>query len=134
MKVMLDTNICIYMINKRPSWILDNLHSYRLGEIGISSIVYSELLYGVYKSKKIEQNLIALNQFSYAFSIKDYDEAAADEYGKIRANLEMKGKTVGANDLLIAAHAISLNVPLATNNIREFSLIENLSLLDWMQR
>lgn len=102
-----------------------------MGEIGISSIVYAELLNGAFKSQKVNQNLTALHNLTSSLQIKDFDKVAAIAYGQIRSDLERAGKVIGANDLLIAAHAKSLNLPLATNNTKEFERVENLMLLNW---
>lgn len=131
MKVMLDTNICIYIIKEKPLSVLENFKKYEIGDIGISSVVYAELLYGAFKSKKVNQNLTTLHNLVAALQIKEFDKNAAAEYGKIRADLERSGNIIGANDLLIAAHAKSLNVPLATNNVKEFQRVEDLVLLNW---
>ncbi len=129
---MLDTNICIYIIKEKPLSVIEHFKKYEIGDIGISSIVYAELLHGVYKSQKINQNLTNLHNFIAALQIKEFDRNAAVEYGRIRADLEKKGKVIGANDLLIAAHAKALNVPLATNNTKEFERVEDLVLFNWV--
>jgi len=129
---MLDANICIYIINERPTAVLDQFKEYASKEIGISTIVYSELLYGVHKSQKVEKNLIALNSFMSVLTLCDFDEKAANQYGIMRAKLQKSGRLIGANDMLIAAHAKSLNIPLATNNTKEFSNITDLQLLNWL--
>ena len=116
MKVMLDTNICIYIINEKPKSVLEHFQKYEIGDICISSIVYAELLNGVYKSSRVNQNLSALHNFTSALEIVDFDRNAAVECGLIRSELEKTGRVIGANDLLIASHAKSLNIPLATNN------------------
>ncbi|WP_244947453.1 type II toxin-antitoxin system tRNA(fMet)-specific endonuclease VapC [Allofrancisella inopinata] len=129
---MLDTNICIYIINEKPKSVFDHFRKYEIGEIGISSIVYAELLHGAFKSQRINQNLTALHNFTTALQIRDFDKTAAIEYGKIRSDLEKSGRMIGANDLFIAAHVKSLNIPLATNNTKEFERIEDLMLLNWI--
>ncbi|UTW44050.1 type II toxin-antitoxin system VapC family toxin [bacterium SCSIO 12844] len=134
MKLMLDTNICIYIINEKPPHVLNKFKEYKFNEIGISSIVYSELVYGVYKSIKVEKNIVALASFITPLSIVEYDQNAADEYGLIRTSLEKKGKLIGANDLLIAAHAKSLELPLVTNNLEEFSRVDGLALYNWVEK
>ncbi|MCF6808260.1 type II toxin-antitoxin system VapC family toxin [Thiotrichales bacterium 19S9-12] len=131
-KLMLDTNICIYIINEKPPKVLEKFKTYEFNEIGISSVVYSELVYGAYKSLKVDKNLAALATFISPLKIVDFDRDAANEYGVIRALLEKSGKPIGANDLLIAAHAKSLGVPLITNNIREFTRVNDLSVVDWV--
>jgi tRNA(fMet)-specific endonuclease VapC len=131
MKVMLDTNICIYIIKRKPESVLKHFLDYRVGDVGISSITLSELRYGVAKSKYKEKNAKALEEFTIPLEIVSFDEAAALAYGEIRSALEAAGSPIGAMDMLIAAHAVSLGVQLVTNNTREFSRIPGLALLDW---
>jgi tRNA(fMet)-specific endonuclease VapC len=131
MKIMLDTDICIYLIKHNPPGVLEHFEKYQVGDIGISSITLSELLYGMAKSLHREKNDEALKEFLIPLEIIPFDEKAAETYGDLRAALEQSGKLIGAMDMLIAAHALSLGVPLATNNIREFSRIPSLHILDW---
>lgn len=132
MKVMLDTNICIYVINESPSSVLTHFQQYAFQELGISSIVYAELLYGVYHSQQIDKNLTRLNELISGLSIVDFGEQAACQYGLLRATLKQQGKLIGPNDMLIAAHALALGVPLATNNHQEFKQIAGLQVLNWI--
>ncbi len=132
MKYMLDTNICIGMIRQKPTRLLEKVVQFAPGEIGVSTITVSELAYGAQKSNFPAKNLAALEQFLLPLEIADYDHAAAIVYGKIRANLERAGQPIGAMDMLIGAHALSLNVVLVTNNMREFQRISNLKLEDWI--
>ena len=92
----------------------------------------AELQYGVWKSQYREQNQRALSQFLIPLVIADFDEQAASVYGKVRATLEAQGTPIGSLDTLIAAHALSLNVTLVTNNIREFSRVPGLRLENWV--
>jgi len=131
MKLMLDTNICIFIIKQQPAAVLKHFLEYQVGDIGISSITLSELRYGVAKSKHVEKNAKALDEFIIPLDIVSFDEEAALAYGNIRANLEKAGTPIGAMDMLIAAHAISLGVTLVTNNPREFSRIPSLDVIDW---
>jgi len=131
MKVMIDTNICIYIIKRKPESVLKHFLDYRVGDVGISSITLAELRYGVAKSKYKEKNAKALEEFTIPLEIVSFDEASALAYGEIRSALEAAGSPIGAMDMLIAAHAISLGVQLVTNNTREFSRIPGLTLLDW---
>jgi tRNA(fMet)-specific endonuclease VapC len=131
MKILLDTNICIYLIKRQTSIVLKHFEAYQVGDIGISSITLSELRYGVAKSAHREKNAQALEEFIIALEVLPFDEKAADIYGTIRTDLEKAGKLIGAMDMLIAAHAISLSVPLATNKVREFSRIASLNIVNW---
>jgi tRNA(fMet)-specific endonuclease VapC len=129
---MLDTNICIYIMKNRPEHIKEKLKTFNLGDVYLSSVVVSELYYGVYKSVQIERNLVALEHFLKPFNIVDYDLKASVEYGKIRGSLEKAGKAIGGLDMLIAAHARSLGLTLVTNNTKEFERIESLEIDNWV--
>ena len=131
MKYMLDTNICIYIIKQKPQNVLKRFQSHTVGDIGISSITLAELQYGVSKSQQIEKNRQALEEFTLPLEIADFDERAAGAYGMVRADLEKKGKPIGAMDMLIGAHALALRVTLVTNNTREFRQIKGLKHTDW---
>ena len=123
---MLDTNICIYIIKKKPEQVLGRLKNTRISDIGVSSITLSELEYGAAKSSRPDQNRIALIEFLVPLEILPYNDMAAREYGRIRASLERHGTPIGSMDMLIAAHALSLNCTLVTNNEREFSRVTSL--------
>lgn len=133
MKLMLDTNICIYIIKQQPVDVLKRFLEYRIGDIGISSITLSELRYGVAKSTHQEKNAKALDEFITPLEVVSFDEEAAHVYGEIRATLEKAGTPIGAMDMLIAAHAVSLEIPLVTNNTREFERITSLNVVDWIK-
>mgnify|MGYP000852619306 CR=1 FL=1 len=130
---LLDTNICIYIIAKRSTALIDKFKAVKLeGKIGISSITYAELQYGISKSIKKTENQIALAQFLIPLNTYDFTEKAGIIFGEIRALLETKGKTIGSYDMLIAAHAMSLNATLITNNESEFRRIEGLKVENWL--
>ena len=131
MKYFLDTNICIYIINKRPAPIITKFAQFEPYEIGISAIVVSELQYGVAKSSQPERNRQRLDAFLTPFEILPYDEAAAQVYGAIRATLEKTGQPIGREDLLIAAHALANDLILVTNNEQEFLRIPQLKVENW---
>ncbi len=131
MKFMLDTNICIYLIKQKSPSILKHLKRYSVGDIGISSITLAELYYGVEKSRYIQNNREALGEFLLPLEITDFDEKASQIYGVVRANLEKDGNLIGSMDMLIASHALSLDVTLITNNTREFKRIKQLKVSDW---
>ena len=132
MKFLLDTNICIYIIKKKPLSVLNRLKKHKIEDICISSITLSELEYGIEKSSKPKENRIALIEFLSPITILPYDNKAAMFYGKIRANLEKNGKIIGPLDLLIASHALYLSFTLVTNNSKEFTRIENLKVENWV--
>ncbi len=131
MKYLLDTNICIYIINKKPKIIIDKVISKKQDEVGISTITIAELEYGVARSKYPDQNRIALLEFLVSFSILDFDQYAAIAYGSIRHELEQKGKPIGPMDLMIAAQTISRDLVLVTNNEKEFRRVKNIKIENW---
>jgi len=131
MKFMLDTNTCIYIIKQKPPDVIERFKLTEISQIGISSITMSELLYGVSKSSKPEQNQIALTQFIAPLEILSYGGEAAQYYGELRAHLEKQGTPIGSLDMLIAAHALSIDCILITNNEKEFIRIPNLKIDNW---
>jgi tRNA(fMet)-specific endonuclease VapC len=132
MRYMLDTNICIYLIKRKPLAVMETFKAYSVGDIGVSSITVSELWYGVAKSRRQETNAQALAQFLLSLTVSPFDGGAAEAYGAIRAALEREGQPIGAMDMLIAAHAVSLGVVLVTNNTREFSKVPDLIVENWV--
>jgi tRNA(fMet)-specific endonuclease VapC len=131
MNYLLDTNICIYLIKRKPPEVLQRFRQLQPGSIFISSVTTSELYYGAQKSQRVQTNLEALNNFLLPFRIVDYDESASFLYGELRADLEKRGQPIGPLDMMIAAHALSLDVPLVTNNTKEFERVKGLKLENW---
>ena len=131
MRYMLDTNICIYAIKHRPPEVLAALRAHAAAGLGISSISVAELLFGAAKSGSA-RNLQALAQFLEPLEIADFDRAAAQAYGPLRAQLEAAGTPIGPLDTQIAAHALALGVTLVSNNTREFNRIPGLLLDNWV--
>jgi len=131
MKILLDTDICIYTINRRTPKLLERLRSYAIGEVGISAITYAELRFGVEISSRPAENIDRLERFLLPLEIIPFDAAAGLCYGRIRTELKQVGLLIGNNDLLIASHALSLNVAIATNNLREFSRVPGLQVQQW---
>jgi len=132
MKYLLDTNIVSYIIRERPIEVLNKFRSTTLNEISVSSIVVAELWFGVAKSQHKIRNKAALEDFLSPITIIDFDSKSAEFYALIRADLESKGTIIGGNDLLIAAHALSLNLTLVTNNVREFERVIGLKIENWI--
>ncbi|MCJ7541559.1 MAG: type II toxin-antitoxin system VapC family toxin [Desulfobacterales bacterium] len=130
---MLDTNICIYIIKKIPAEVIERLRQSRISQVGISSITLSELEYGVAKSLKPERNQLALAQFLAPLEILYYGDEAAQQYGRLRAFLEKQGTPIGSLDMLIAAHVLSIDCILVTNNEKEFSRVPNLKIDNWVK-
>ncbi len=130
---MLDTNICIYIIKQKPKAALEKFKKMKNTDICISSITYSELIYGAEKSSNVAKNMVALTMFLANIEILPYDENASVTYGLIRAKLEKKGNLIGPLDMLIAAHAKSLNMTLVSNNLKEFKRVDGLKLDNWVE-
>ncbi|WP_232410932.1 type II toxin-antitoxin system VapC family toxin [Methylophilus sp. 5] len=128
---MLDTNICIALIKQKPAGVIKKFNDFQVGDICISSVTLAELRYGVAKSQFQERNQAALDDFILPLEIAVFDESAANYYGVLRASLERKGTPIGAMDLMIGAHALSQNLTVVTNNVREFNRIPNLVVVDW---
>ena len=131
MNYLLDTNICIYIINKRPLSVIKRIQTKQPEQIAISTITQAELEYGIAWSKHADQNRIALLEFLFPFLLIDFDQMAAVQYGLIRASLEAQGKPIGSMDMLLAAQAKSMDLILVTNNEKEFRRIEGLRLENW---
>jgi len=131
MKFLIDTNICIYLMNNRSPELIQKFKDTEIGQIGISSITISELYSGLSKSKNQEFNLKRLEEFLVPFEILAYDAIASKYYGEIRYDLENRGEVIGPLDLLIAAHALSRNLVLITNNEKEFRGIKLLKVENW---
>ncbi len=131
MKYMLDTNICIYIIKKKPDKVIRRLRELRLSDVCISSITLSELEYGVEKSEQRDRNKIALATFIAPIEVIAYNDLDAAQYGEIRSFLEKNGMPIGSLDMLIAAHALAQGLILVTNNEREFKRVPGLMIENW---
>ncbi|WP_020560419.1 type II toxin-antitoxin system tRNA(fMet)-specific endonuclease VapC [Thiofilum flexile] len=128
---LLDTNICMYIINHKPQQVFERFRQFRLGQLAVSSITASELAFGVEKSGS-ERNKQALIKFLTPLEILPYDEQAIWHYAKLRHQLQSKGHGIGSLDMLIAAHALALDAVLVSNNLKEFERIEGLKLENWV--
>jgi len=131
-KYLIDTNICIYIMNKRPRGVIQKFKLFDVGEIAVSAITVSELQYGASKSKNQRLNKQRIDEFLSPLEILPYDEIAAIIYGDIRLQLEKCGEPIGPLDLLIAAHALSRNLILISNNEKEFKRVKNLKVENWI--
>ena len=131
MRYLLDTNVCIAILKGENKQLLKNIQNIENHQIAIPVIVKYELYYGVYKSKKIKDNINKLEDFLQVFQIIPFMDEMAIIAGKIRANLSLRGNIIGPYDLLIAATAIATNRILVTHNTKEFKRINNLELIDW---
>ena len=128
---LLDTNVCIHIIRRRPQAVLRRFEDREIGEVGISSVTVAEFRYGAEKSSRPEQNLEALGRFLLPLEVLAFGEEAATAYGRVRAALEKAGTPIGPLDALIAAHAVSMGVTLVTNNTGEFQRVPDLEVEDW---
>jgi tRNA(fMet)-specific endonuclease VapC len=131
MTYLLDTNTCIKFLTGRSESVRKRIESTAASDMVLCSVVKAELLHGAFKSARREANLERLDRFFERFVSLPFDDSAAEVYGIIRARLEGQGRTIGPNDLLIAAIALSNQRTLVTHNLGEFSRIEELSLEDW---
>lgn len=130
-KYLLDTNIAIYVIKRRPPEAL-KIFNRHAGQMAISSVTLAELLHGAEKSARPEHNLRQIEDFVSRLEVLDYGRKAAEHYGDIRADLERKGTPIGVNDLHIAGHARSEGFILVTNNLCEFERVDALRLDNWV--
>ena len=131
LKYMLDTNIAIYVIKRRPIAALEKFNKHA-SQMCVSSITVAELIHGAEKSQNSQQAFAVVEDFLSRLSVLDYDYSAAGHYGDIRANLERKGTPIGVNDLHIAGHARSAGLILVSNNLREFERVDGLRLDNWV--
>jgi tRNA(fMet)-specific endonuclease VapC len=128
---MLDTDICIYIIKRKPMRVLERLELIQPGQLSMSAITFAELMNGAKKSQRVEANVSRLNALGEILEICAFDQHAAVAYGDVRSSLEKRGEVIGPHDLLIAAHALSLDRTLITNNEREFKRVEGLKVDNW---
>lgn len=131
-QILLDTNICIYLIKNNPPSVRERFEEYGIGDIGISSITIAELAFGVCKSKAVERNSQALEAFLLPLEFLDFDYDSARVYGEVRADLEGRGQLIGSMDMLIASQAIAHNLLLVTHNLREFERVPRLRCESWV--
>lgn len=134
MRYLLDTNICIYLINRRPGFdeiIRRRLKRLSYGDVFISAITLCELEHGIANSTRRDHNRQRVEHFLAHFETADFDDAAARAYGPLRARLEKAGRPIGPLDTLIAAHALALGTALVTNDTDEFSRVPGLRLENW---
>ena len=131
LKYLLDTNIVIYVLKRRPKEVLEIFNT-NASRMAISSITLSELIYCAEKSANVDKNLEAIEEFISHLEVLPYDAKASQHYGQIKAALEKRGEIIGENDIHIAAHTISQGLILVTNNLRGFKRVPNLALENWV--
>jgi tRNA(fMet)-specific endonuclease VapC len=132
MTYLLDTNICIYIINEQPAQVLQRLIQAGRESLAISTVTVAELAFGVAKSTRADSRT-KLESFLSKFPILDWDQDAAWVYGNVRKTLEAKGQRIGERDLLLACQALALDATMVTNNTREFERVEGLKLENWVE-
>jgi len=131
-RFLLDTNMCLYIRQKKPEEVRNRFRKLRPGEAGLSVITYGELIYGARKSKHSSMALEQLRELANLLPPFPLPEIAAESYGTIRAQLERRGELIGNNDLWIAAHALVAGLILVTNNEREFRRVDGLKVQNWV--
>ncbi len=132
MTYLLDTHICIYIINEQPAQVLQRLIQAGRDSLAISTVTVAELAFGVAKSTRPDSRA-KLENFLSKFPILDWDQDAAWVYGNVRKTLEAKGQRIGERDLLLACQALALDATMVTNNTREFERVEGLKLENWVE-
>lgn len=128
---MLDTDMCSYIIREKPKKVLTRFRKIQIDQLCISVVTFAELIYGVKRSSSVKINRPIIDEFVSHLEIVKWDEAAAEHYGDIRVELEAKGSNIGANDMMIAAHARSLDRPIVTNNTKHFKQVPKLKVENW---
>jgi tRNA(fMet)-specific endonuclease VapC len=131
-RFMMDTDTCIYLKNRRPPAIAERFSHLQWGEVVISVITFGELYNGALKSLETKADLNNVNRLGERLPVQPMSVEVAKTYGKIRSMLEKQGNVIGSNDLWIAAHALTLNLTVITNNSKEFSRVENLNIENWV--
>ena len=131
---MLDTNIIVKAIRQKDHPVREKLLNHINDDLCISSITYTELMYGVYHSSDPEKNLSALYEVLSLIQILPFDLAAAESAGKVMASLAWRGTPIGDRDMLIAGHALSESIPIVTHNVREFKRVSGLKIEDWLEQ
>ncbi len=128
---LIDTNTCIFLKNKKPIHVLEKLRSVLNQDVYVSSVTIAEMQFGVYNSQHIEKNRFSLTEFLAPFQIIAFDDRDAEYFGKIRAELKLKGELIGPYDMLIAAQALARRLILVTNNTKEFRRVPEIVIEDW---
>jgi tRNA(fMet)-specific endonuclease VapC len=130
---MLDSDISSYIMKRSDDAVLRRLETVAVRDVCVSAITRAEMMYGVEVSPRRQKDQRAIDEFLRYVAVLDYPAAAALDYAKIRADLKMRGALIGANDMLIAAHARCLGLTLVTNNTREFGRVQGLKIENWTE-
>ena len=131
-RYMLDTDMCGYIIQEHPETVRQRFQTLAMGQMCVSVITYAELIYGVERSSSKRVNRPIVEDFVRHLDVMDWDTEAADQYGVIRAELEAAGTPIGAMDMMIAAHAKSIEAVLVTNNQKHFTTVTGLRIDNWI--
>jgi tRNA(fMet)-specific endonuclease VapC len=131
MQYMLDTNICSYVLRRRPASVKERFYEAGPDGLAVSSVVLAELLYGAARHPAGGAIRREVRDFVSRLQVLPWDEAAAEHYGDLRAGLERRGRPLGAMDLMIAAHARSRGATLVSNDVRHFERIDGLLVANW---
>jgi tRNA(fMet)-specific endonuclease VapC len=131
-RYLLDTNICIYIKNHRPSEVLARFSKLPPGKVAMSAITFGELCFGAEKSSKSKKSRQILEHLIALIPVLPLDDAVSVQFGKIRHHLEAGGKLIGNNDLWIASHALASKLTLVTNNVAEFECVPGLRVENWV--
>ena len=129
---MLDTDICAFVLRRSSEVLLERIQQVPIEQQIISMVTLAELFYGVLESNKKKANRAGVDAFVRHVTVKDWSRDAAEHYAEIRADLKKKGQMIGANDLIIAAHARSLDATVVTNNVKDFGRVKGLKVESWM--
>ncbi|OGT26612.1 MAG: plasmid maintenance protein [Gammaproteobacteria bacterium RIFCSPLOWO2_02_FULL_42_14] len=129
---LIDTNICIYITKQKPPEVIRKFKKLQVGAVAMSVVNYGELYYGSQKSAHAKKAHAALESLIGVIPVLPLPQDAAKQYGRIRSYLESKGKIIGNNDLWIAAHCLTLNITLVTNNVKEFKRVPKLRIENWV--
>ncbi len=132
-KYMLDTDICSYIMREKPLEVLRRFNGLEMEQFSISIITYAEFMYGIENSPNSKKHRVTVEKFILHVDILPWDQAAAEHYGQIRAELQKKGNSIGAMDMMIAGHARSIKRTLVTNNEKLFSRVSNLKIENWTE-
>ncbi len=133
MKYLLDSNICIYALNSSHRSVLEKFREHGPDNLGVSAIVAAELAFGAENSQRQSASINALELFLESVTVLSWEQSAIWQYSRIRKQLKDSGTPIGAMDLLIAGHAMDMDLTLVTNNTREFERIKGLKLENWAQ-
>ncbi len=128
---LLDTNACIRILNNTSASLIARLRRHGPGEIHLCSVVKAELIYGAYHGTRVAENLRLLQRFFEPFDSLPFNDGCAEQYGRIRDELQRGGTPIGPNDLMIASIAVANDLTLVTNNTREFARVVRLRVEDW---